>query len=62
MLHTGLVGGVNSTDDIPYSEMPVDLQPDLYGMEKSMICMSSAIIVYFPCWYKCLLNTQSKSH
>ena len=52
LLHTGFVGEVNSTGDIPCNEMSVDLQPDLYGMGKSMICMPSAIIVYFLCWYK----------
>ena len=34
LLHTEFVGEVNSTGDIPYTEMPVDLQPDLYGMGK----------------------------
>ena len=32
LLHTGFVGEVDSTGDIPYTEMPVEL--DLYGMEK----------------------------
>ena len=34
MLHNGFVGGENCTGDIPYIEMPVDLQPVLYGIGK----------------------------
>ena len=33
LLHTGFVGKVNS-GDIRCTEMPVDLQPDLYEMGK----------------------------
>ena len=32
LLHTGLVGEVNSIGDIPCTEMSADLQPDLYEM------------------------------
>ena len=34
LLHTGFIGEVNSTGDIPYTGMSVDLQPDLYGTGK----------------------------
>ena len=43
LLHTGFVGEVNSTGDIPYTEMSVDLQPDLYRMGK--VCDLPSIII-----------------
>ena len=53
LLHTGFVWKVNSTGDIPYTEMSVDLQSNLYEIEKVHdFCMSSDIIVYLLCWYK----------
>ena len=52
LLHTGFVEGVNSTGDIPYTEMPVDLQSDLYGMGKVHdLHVECYIIVYFLYWY-----------
>ena len=53
LLHTGFVGDVNSTGDIPNTEMSVDLQPDLYGMGKVHdLHVECYNCVYFLRWYK----------
>ena len=63
LLHTGFFGEVNSTGDIPYTEMSIDLQPDMYGMEKvhdlhveCYNCVFSVLVQV------CLLNIRGNYH